>query len=235
MPVNRSTKALAARYEQTAGSLCGKRITHIAYHPLLEGDDARGIVEDWDFGAWHAPTMGVVFGFDDGSAAVATWDSTFTEYGLEVTVSPKRAGLRHVGPPGAPNEVVVTGHERWAKLVDRRLSAVEICWEDVPLSDLRLPLAVRLEAGGRRGTSVWLAAGVPAAWPFDGGFRLGTDDVLVIFERALAVRAGIPGRAAARARAAAAAKAQAASKPAAAPTSEPDAQAAARRATAAVI
>ena len=207
--------ALAERkYERTVAGLRGRRIMQVAYYPLTEctggcADEAPGQtvdqpadehgaswalccqgeceVEEWDFGGWHLPTMGVVFTFDDGVSALATWNTTFEHFGLEVTVAPSRASLRDISPPGTPSEVLVGDHKRWAAFVGEPLTDAGICWSS-PARDgaARLPLAVRLEVAG--GERVWIAAGVPATWPFNGRFHLGTDDVLVIFDSELAQR-----------------------------------------------
>lgn len=191
--------ALAARYERTVRALRGRRITAVAYHPLREGGPAGAAadrvagpaaVEAWDFDTWHLPTLGVVFALDDGSSALATWNRTFAGCGLEVSVSPTRAGLRDIAPAGGPAEVDASAHPRWAALLGQPLTAVDICWREAPLSDRRWPAAVRWEAAGG---SVWTAAGAPVAWPFDGRFQLGTDDVLVVFDPGLAARAGLGG------------------------------------------
>lgn len=172
-------------------------MTQVAYYPLAEGDGAAGEtgVEEWDFGGWHLPTMGVVLGFEDGGWALATWNRSFEYCGLEVTVAPSRVGLRDIGPPGAVNEVLVGEHKRWAPFVGRPLAEVAICWSERAGSvhthaGPRHPLAVRLKVGGdgQNYECVWIAAGVPATWPFNGRFHLGTDDVLVIFDAELAER-----------------------------------------------
>jgi hypothetical protein len=172
-------------------------MTQVAYYPLTEGEDTEGEaeVEEWDFGGWHLPTMGVVLAFDDGDWALATWNSSFEHLGLEVTVAPSRVGLRDINPPGAPNEVLVGEHKRWAPFVGRPLTEVAICWSEWAQNlhtqgGPRQPLAVRLTVGGdgEDEECVWIAAGVPATWPFNGRFHLGTDDVLVIFDADLAER-----------------------------------------------
>jgi hypothetical protein len=46
-----------AEYERTALALRGRRIEKVVYYPLTGGEDGHEI-EEWDFGAWHQPTMG---------------------------------------------------------------------------------------------------------------------------------------------------------------------------------
>jgi hypothetical protein len=55
----------------------------VVYYLLTGGDDGLE-VEEWDFGPWHQPTMGVELLTDDGTRSSAVWGDSFDHYGLEV-------------------------------------------------------------------------------------------------------------------------------------------------------
>ncbi len=164
-----------------------RRIRRVTYYPLMVGEDGCD-VEEWDFGAWHQPTMGVELFTDDGARFSAVWGSSFDHYGLEVFPQPMTAHLRMIGEPGGLAAVDVTDHPRWSSLVGRKLTGVDIAWRE-ELESLWTPNAIRLSS---RETTVWIAAGRPAEWPPAEVYYLGTDDVMVIFTAEFAAKVGIP-------------------------------------------
>lgn len=145
-------------------------------------------IEEWDFGTWHQPTMGVELFTDDGASFSAVWGSSFDHYGLEVFPEPMTAHLRMIGEPGGSAAVDVTDHPRWSSLVGRKLTCVDIAWRE-ELEGLRTPAAIRLCSRER---PVWIAAGRPAAWPPAEDYYLGTDDVMVVFTAEFAAKVGLP-------------------------------------------
>lgn len=183
-----SSSLTAVEYERTAAMLRGRRIHRVVYYPLMGGEDGRD-VEEWDFGTWHQPTMGVELFTDDGACFSAVWGSSFDHYGLEVFPEPMTAHLRMIGEPGGSAAVAVTDHPRWSSLVDRTLTSVDIAWSQDREGSLRTPAAIRLCS---REKAVWIAAGSPAEWPPTDVHHLGTDDVMVVFTAGFAAKVGIP-------------------------------------------
>lgn len=174
-----------AEYENTARSLRGAHIARVVYYPLTGGDDGTD-VEDWDFGHWHQSTMGVELVTDDAGRFSAVWGSTFGHFGLEVFPDPMARHLG-VGEPWGAAAMDTTDHPRWAGIVGRRVLSADIAWCDE--GKIRMPIAFRLQSAE---ATVWLVAGCPAEWPREDAFRLGTDDVMVVFTPELASRIGIP-------------------------------------------
>jgi hypothetical protein len=168
--------------------LRGACVTAVVYYPLTGGDDGT-VVEEWDFGPWHQPTMGVELITDDGSHFSAVWGSSFDHYGLEVFPEPMTHFLTRIGEPAGSAAVTVTDHPRWARLVGATLVSADIAWsEDLGDTD-RLPVAIRLRSSE---ATVWIAVGRPAVWPPTGDYYLCTDDVMVVFTHECATEVGIP-------------------------------------------
>lgn len=174
-------------YESTVASLRGTRLTEVTYYPLSCGDEGTE-VEDWDFGGWHLPTMGVELRAENGTRYSAVWGQSFDYYGLEIFQASMSSQLGLIGEPGGSPEVGVTGHPCWAGLIGVPLLGADIVWSEGDYG-LRLPVAVELRAPS---ATAWLVAGRPAQWPPDGRFYLGTDDVMVVFTRELAGMIGLP-------------------------------------------
>jgi hypothetical protein len=169
--------------------LRGRRVRRVVYYPLTGGEDGCE-VEDWDFGPWHQPTMGVELFTDDGACFSAVWGNSFDHYGLEVFPEPMTTHLALVGEPYGPALVEVTDHPRWSSLVGRTLTHVGIAWSEDPKGGIRSPDAIQLCSRER---TVWIAAGRPADWPPGETYHLGTDDVMVIFTVECAGKVGILG------------------------------------------
>lgn len=178
----------ADEYENIVSSLRGARLAEVTYYPLSCGDEGTE-VEDWDFGGWHLPTMGVELRAEDGMRYSAVWGRSFDHYGLEIFQSPMSGQLGLIGEPGGSPKVRVTGHPSWAGLIGVPLLGADIVWSEGDYG-LRMPLAVRVRAPC---ATAWLVAGRPAQWPPDGRFHLGTDDVMVVFAQELAEVVGLPG------------------------------------------
>ena len=193
LPVSRdavpvSSLLTAERLDRTTALLRGRRIRRVVYYPLTGGEDGRD-VEEWDFGPWHQPTMGVELFTYEGACFSAIWGSSFDHYGLELFPEPMAAHLRRIGEPCGPAPVEVTDHPRWSSLVGRRLTRVDIAWSEDRERGIRVPDAIRLCSQEK---AVWIAAGRPADWPPDEVYHLGTDDVMVVFTAELAAKVGIP-------------------------------------------
>jgi hypothetical protein len=180
-----SISATERHAEEVVAELRGQRLAEIVYFPLAIDDNGRP--EDWDFGDWHEPTMGVELTFHSGHRYSAIWNNTFTEYGLEVFPQPMIDFL--LMGPGGSVAVPVSDHPRWAGLVGRKVIAADLCWDSDPGRTIRVPSAVRL---GFRGTAVWIAAGCSVDAGPATSFRLGTDDVVVAFSPEMSSRIGIP-------------------------------------------
>lgn len=174
-------------YERTVESLRGTCLVGVTYYPLSCGDDGTE-VEDWDFGGWHLPTMGVGLLADNGTHYAAVWGQSFDYHGLELFREPMSSHLAMIGQPGGSPEVVVTDHPAWSGLLGVPLVGAEILWSEGDYG-LRLPVAVELRAPT---ATAWLVAGRPAQWPLDGRFYLGTDDVMTVFTRELAEAIKLP-------------------------------------------
>jgi hypothetical protein len=67
-------------YERLVADLRGRAILAVDYFVLMVGEDGADI-DEWDYGTWHEPTMGVWLTLDNGVVHAATWDSTFDYYG----------------------------------------------------------------------------------------------------------------------------------------------------------
>jgi hypothetical protein len=173
-------------YESTVASLRGTRLVEVAYYPLSCGDDGTE-VEDWDFGGWHLPTMGVELRAENGTRYSAVWGQSFDYYGLEMIQGAMSSQLGLIGEPGGYPEVGVARHPSWSGLIGVPLLGADIVWSDGDYGR-RMPVAVRLRAPS---ATAWLVAGRPAQWPPDGRFHLGTDDVMVVFTHELADAIGL--------------------------------------------
>ncbi|MEV0095135.1 hypothetical protein [Streptomyces sp. NPDC050738] len=174
-------------YERTIESLRGTRLVRVAYYPLSCGDDGTEI-EDWDFGAWHLPTMGVGLLAESGTHYSAVWGSSFDHYGLELFREPMSSQLTMIGEPGGSPEVVVTDHPSWSGFIGVPLVGAKILWSEGDYGH-RLPVAIELRAPT---ATAWLVAGRSAQWPPTGHFWLGTDDVMAVFTREFADAVNLP-------------------------------------------
>jgi hypothetical protein len=182
-----SPKLTTDEYEATVESLRGTRLAGVSYYPLSCDDDGTE-AEEWDFGAWHQPTMGVELLAEDGTRYSAVWGSNFDCYGLEIFREPMSSQLTMIGQPGGSPEVVVTGHPCWSGLIGVPLVSADTLWSEGDCG-FRLPVAIRLRAPA---ATAWLVVGAPAQHPPNGRFYLGTDDVMAVFTREFAEKLGLP-------------------------------------------
>ncbi|WP_393099141.1 hypothetical protein [Streptomyces sp. LN325] len=174
-------------YERTVESLRGTRLVEVTYYPLSCGDEGTE-AEEWDFGVWHQPTMGVGLVAENGTRYSAVWGSSFEHHDLEIFREPMSSRLTMIGQPGGTPAVVVTDHPSWSALVGVPLLGADILWSEGD-GGLRMPVAVELRAPA---ATAWLVAGRPAEWPPDGRFYLGTDDVMAVFTHDFAGAIGLP-------------------------------------------
>ncbi|MEU4098516.1 hypothetical protein [Streptomyces sp. NPDC026673] len=184
--VMRSPELTEDEYERSIESLRGARLAEVTYYPLSCGDDDTE-VEEWDFGVWHQPTMGVGLLAEDGTHYSAVWGHSFDHFGLEIFRGPMSSHLTMIGQPGGTSAVVVTDHPCWSGLIGVPLVGASILWSEGD-SGVRLPVAVELRAPA---STAWLVAGRPVQWPPDGRFRLGSDDVMTVFTHEAAVAVGL--------------------------------------------
>ncbi|GAB3939954.1 hypothetical protein GCM10029976_057000 [Kribbella albertanoniae] len=182
-----SPKLTEDAFRSTVESLSGVRLAAVRYYPLNISDD--GIeVDEWDFGGWHEPTMGVGLLAENGVQYSAVWGWSFDYHGLEVYREPMSSQLSLIGQPGGAAEVDVTEHPSWSALVGVPLLGADILWSEGDYGH-RLPIAVELRAPA---ATAWLVAGRAAQWPADGRFYLGTDDVMAVFSQEFADAVGLP-------------------------------------------
>jgi hypothetical protein len=198
----------AAQLERTVASLRGLRIEKVTYALLTGGADGN-VPEDWDYAAWHRPTMGCQLTTNTGVEFALVWESSFGEYGVEVFDQSIDGFVAGVGEPYGTAMVSAGDHPRWQALLGREITDTEVGWIRW-LSGEPTPLWVRLDfepvvpnskgsnlrrsnskGSNSRGPdsqepdSVWFAAG---RWDQD-GFDTRTDDVTIIFDRAEAAGA----------------------------------------------
>lgn len=176
----------AESLEAIVAELRGRRLADVTYYPLTIGDDGE-LAGEWDFGDWHEPTMGIELIFRSGHRYSAIWNNTFGEYGLEIFPKPMSGFL--LIAPGGSVAVPVSDHPDWAGLIGKKVIAADISWNHDPGTAVRVPSAIRL---GFREATVWIAAGRSAGSGPAATFRLGTDDVMVVFSPEMSLRAGIP-------------------------------------------
>ncbi|MEZ0110831.1 hypothetical protein ABH920_004846 [Catenulispora sp. EB89] len=178
----------AERYERLVAGLRGRAIVAVDYCVLMGGEEGTD-PDEWDSGAWHEPTMGVELAMDDGNIYTATWGHTFDYYGLELYPAPMSDFLSSIGQPGGSARITASGHRLWAGIVGTPIESCRIHWcgeEDGAPTPVPDAIHVQTATG-----QVWIAAGRPAAYPPDGRFHLGTDDVLVVFDDATAAQVGL--------------------------------------------
>ncbi|MEV4640460.1 hypothetical protein AB0J80_24260 [Actinoplanes sp. NPDC049548] len=171
----------AADLDAVAGSLNGRRIERIAYYGLVS-DSA----EEWDFGTWHWPIMGVELVTDDGASYSAVWDSSLGNFSLHLSASPMWQHLLSPEEGGTCRRWLVQDHARWAALRAGPIVDSRLIWHpDLTDSGATAPAALRLTfAAG----DAWIIA----AMEQPGGWWLGADEVVVAFTSDMATRIGLP-------------------------------------------
>jgi hypothetical protein len=181
-----SPKLTADELEATVRSLIGRRIDTVVYYDLSADDTAEVL---WDMGEWHDVVMGVALTTTDGATYSASWDNSFREYGIEVVPAQMSHYLLGIGETDGPRVWEVTEHPRWRALLADPVLDAKVLWDEDPRDETyKVPLAIRLSFPSGE---TWLIAGRSAAWPPDGTFLLGTDDVIVGFTQEFADRLGL--------------------------------------------
>ncbi len=153
------------------------------YYTFSAIEDAA-LAEEWDFGDWHEPTMGVELITSAGRRYSAIWNDTFNDFGIEIFPKPMDEFLG-----GTVVAVPVSDHHRWTGLIGKKIIAADICWRHYPDTAIPTPLAIRL--GFRKGV-VWIAAGISHNQGSSTNFQLGSDDVMVVFTQEMSSQIGIP-------------------------------------------
>ncbi len=168
-------------YERLVAGLRGRTIVAVDYFVLMGGDEGTD-PDEWDYGAWHEPTMGVKLTMDDGGTYSAVWGSTFDCYGVELYLAPMRDFLSHIDEPGGPARVAIAGHPLWAGIISAPIESCRVQWcGEEHSAPTPVPETIYVRT----------AAGRSATYEPDGPFHLCTDDVLVIFDTDVAERAGL--------------------------------------------
>ncbi|WP_028803757.1 hypothetical protein [Streptomyces sp. 142MFCol3.1] len=175
-------------YGRLVAGLRGRTIVAVDYFVLMVGDEGTD-PDEWDYGAWHEPTMGVELTTDDGGTYSAVWGSTFDYYGVELYSAPMGDFLSRIGLPGGAARVAVAEHPLWAGVVSAPIESCHIQWRGEE-HGAPVPEAIHVRTATGK---VWIAAGRSATYKPDGPgpFYLCTDDVLVIFDTKVAERAGL--------------------------------------------
>jgi hypothetical protein len=176
--------------ERTVSSLRTLRIEQVTYAVLTGGE---GLLEpdEWDHHDWHEPTMGCQLTTDVGVEFTLIWNHSFGCYGLEVFDQPIDAFLARTGEPAGPHIVTVGDHPLWSALLGREITGTEVVWMQW-VSSQATPAWVRLDFAPSDRVpdeqfSVWFVAG---CWREE-RFAIATDDVTVMFDKAMAEKAGL--------------------------------------------
>jgi hypothetical protein len=157
--------------ERVAALLSGQRITTVRYF-LLSFDD--GQPEEWDFGVWHQPTMGVELVTENGDTFSAIWNQ-YEEWGFGVDLFAEPVAT-HMVEGAADSWVVVSGHALWSRMTGFPVE-VGFVWNDFGTGRPPCPEAVKIAAGG---AVAWIIA---AGWERQESrfeIHLGLDDLMVV-------------------------------------------------------
>ena len=160
--------------ERVAAVLSGQRIGAVRYFLLPVGDGPE--LEEWDFGVWHQPTMGVELVTRSGEVFSAMWNQ-YEEWGFGVDLfAGPMAG--HLVPDAADHWVDVSGQAPWSSMT----GPVEagFVWNDYGTGRPPCPEAVTVVSGE---TVAWIVA---VGWEREEGrfaIQLGRDDLMVIHDR----------------------------------------------------
>jgi hypothetical protein len=180
-----------AACRRTAEEMLGKVIDRVRYVGLSY-DTTR---PTWDFGGWHWPHVGVEMWLASHGPVHAIWSWRATQFhlqladgGLDTEWTPLRDDPEHA------NVWDVTGHPSWHPLVGTPIVAASLALglpDDPPVE---VPVAVKLYT--IRG-SAWPVAGAPKEWDRASAHLgaddvwLGHDEVIVVFDDAIAERIGL--------------------------------------------
>ncbi|GAA1580655.1 hypothetical protein GCM10009678_74200 [Actinomadura kijaniata] len=186
--MNSGPKPTVESYERLAADLRGQTVLTVDYFVLMAGDEGT-TPDEWDYGAWHEPTMGIELTMDPGFTYSATWNHTFGHYGLELYRAPISDFVINIGNPGGSARVTVTDHPSWASILASPIESCHILWSDQELGPgIPIPEAVHLRTATGQ---AWIVAGRSADYPPNGRFHLCTDDVLAAFDAETATQIGL--------------------------------------------
>jgi hypothetical protein len=186
--VSASSNPAIDDYECLVASLTGQTIEAVDYCVLMAGADGME-PDDWDYGTWHEPTMGVEL-VTGGGVYSAIWGDVFDWHGLEVYSDPMSEHIGGVGDEGGTARVAVSSPAAWAGIIGEPIEAARILrWRD-GRDDRRDPLPPAVHLRTAVGL-VWIGAGRSVTYTPDGPFHLGTDDVFVVFGAEEAARVGL--------------------------------------------
>ncbi|HEY3715563.1 MAG TPA: hypothetical protein VGL39_13640 [Jatrophihabitantaceae bacterium] len=168
-----STPRATRENERVAARLSEQQLVGVKYFLLTLNDDAE--LWDWDFGAWHQPTMGVEFATEQGEVFSATWGEYFNwGFGVDLFDEPMST---HLVPEAAGNWVDVSTHDAWSGLLRTPID-VAFLWNDYGTGQQPCPDALKLSTDP---TTAWV---ITADWQRQNSktsIQLGADDLLVIF------------------------------------------------------
>lgn len=170
-PTQRQTFAENMR---AAARLSGQQIAGIRYFLLIL--DHAGDSRSWDFGGWHAPTMGVELQTGDGETFSAMW-SQYEEWGFGVDLFPGPVTV-HLIEEAVHTWVDVTQHPLWSPFVATPIE-VDFRWNDFGTGQPPYPEAVTITTGS---DTAWIIAAEADHHATTPSFQLGMDDLLVAFD-----------------------------------------------------
>ncbi|MEY9886851.1 hypothetical protein ABIA31_000477 [Catenulispora sp. MAP5-51] len=176
-------------YERLVAGLPGRTIEAVDYYVLMVGADGME-PDDWDFGSWHEPTVGIELVTGGGGVFSAIWGNVFDCYGLEVYSDPMSEHIRGVGEQGGTARVAVASHAAWAGIIGEPIETARILWWQAGQGVRRDPLPLAVHLGTAEG-QVWIGVGRSETRTPESPFYLGTDDVLVVFDAEAASRMGL--------------------------------------------
>lgn len=157
--------------ERVAAVLSGQRIGIVRYF-LLPVDDGPEL-EEWNFGVWHQPTMGVELVTQTGSVFSAIWSQYETwGFGVDLYAEPMAS---HLVEDAAGLWVEVSAQAPWSSMIGP--IEVGFVWNDYGTGRPPCPEAVKVASGD---AVAWIVA---AGWERQGSrfkVQLGLDDLTVV-------------------------------------------------------
>lgn len=163
-----------AENERVAATLSGRRIAGIHYF-LLSVDNRDSW--QWDFGVWHAPTMGVELHTGTVRRSPRSGVSTSSGgFGVDLFLLPMRA---HLTEEAADSWVDATQHPLWSPILGTPIE-VGFRWNDFGTGRPPCPEAVTLTT---RSEALWIIAAEAERQGSTLSFHLGLDDLMVVFDK----------------------------------------------------
>jgi hypothetical protein len=160
--------------EAVSKKLTGQTIRVVRYFVLSVSDDQSPW--QWDFGPWHAPTMGVELVTDSGETFSLIW-AQCEDWGFGVDLF-QRPMADYLIPEAAESWVDVSDHLSWKSIIGRPVE-VNIQWNDYGTG--RPPCADAVGLTTSAGTA-WVITARSERRESTLKFRLGSDDLMVIFD-----------------------------------------------------